>query len=82
MNHMVEKTLKQVGPQLAAIVLIVGAFLWHLERRETAVEQMAVRCHSVSEKMVEASHHLAEQFGANTEVLREVRTLLQRINGK
>lgn len=82
MNHMVEKTLKQVGPQLAAIVLIVGGFLWHLERRERAIEGMAERCHAVSERMVEASEHMANQLGGNTEILREVRSLLERLNGR
>lgn len=88
MNSGIEKLVKNIGPGFATVVLVVGGFLWHLERREQSIEQMAARCHAVSEMMVKASRDIAERLGANDEVVRgnttvltEVRDLLRRRNG-
>lgn len=82
MNSGIEKLVRNVGPGFATVVLVVGGFLWHLERRETAIEQMAARCHAVSERAVEALEKCAEAFGRNAVIQEQVRQVLERINGR
>ena len=78
---MPDEVIQQV-PALALMVIMLLAFLKHLEKVNTRHELISQHCHQVQREATEAIRDCAEVIGKNNEVLRESLVLLRNMNGK
>ena len=73
-------------------VILVGAFLWYLAKRDKASRAIADSCHAAHERTtkmacdatesaINSVNDCKETIGANTEVMREATKVLRRMNG-
>ena len=85
---MLDEAIRQV-PGLALMVIALLAFLKHMERTNIRHQVISQQSHQVQRDATEAIRKCAEIIGNNTSaasetqaVLREVSTLLRKMNGK
>ena len=68
-------------PAVGAILLISFWFLKALKNRDCTLKDIADRCHELRSDATDAMRDNSRVVGQNTELLREVTTILRRING-
>ena len=84
--------LVDIARQGGPTVIVVGAFLYYLIKRDKASRDVAESCHAAHERSTQlaadavkdstdAIRECKNTIGANTEVVREATKVLRRMNG-
>ena len=67
--------LGESAPQIAALIAVVGMFLWYLNKRDAVLRDISKACH-------EQQRNATSAIKENTAALGEMRVTLAKINGR
>ena len=77
---MLNEAMQQV-PALAVLVFVLIAFLKHMDKVNARHQLMVEHWHKIMREATEVNRRFADALGEKSNLLREVATLLRKMNG-
>lgn len=74
--------LAEETPNLAALLIVVVAFIRYMKSRDAIITEVSSRCHKVQDHATQAQDRATKAIEENTKVLGAVLELLRRLNGR
>jgi len=73
--------LTMIGPQSAALIVVVVLFLRAQQRRDMIINEWSTRARENDQLIADVVRENTRALGENTEIQRQVRELLSKLNG-
>ena len=73
--------LTMIGPQSAALIVVVVLFLRAQQRRDMIINEWSTRARENDQLIADVVRENTRALGENAEVQRQVRELLSKLNG-